>query len=188
MDVLVILAQGFEEIEALTPIDVLRRAGANVIVAGLTDIVTTGSHGIGVNCNCILKDAVEAEGKSHSFDAVVLPGGMPGAKNLHESSLVEKLIKELDSKKALIAAICASPVVVLEPLGLLDFKNATSYPGMETDSIKVNYISAYEKKVVTDSNVITAGGPGCAMDFAFEIVEYLYGKEKKLQLKKSMVY
>ena len=127
-NVLVILADGFEEVEALSPIDVLRRSGAAVTVAALGFAAGTrsvrGAHDVYVGCDALLADVC-----SQDFDAIVLPGGMPGAKNLHESTAVTKVIQDTFARGALVCAICASPAYVLAPAGVLKGKKATCYPG-----------------------------------------------------------
>ncbi|MCR5760619.1 MAG: DJ-1/PfpI family protein [Sphaerochaetaceae bacterium] len=172
MKVLVVLADGFEEVEALAPIDVLRRAGASVTVASLfdrDDKVASGSHGVKVVCETVFSEAVKEE-----FDAVVLPGGLKGAQNLSASSEVSSYLKKMNEKKAFVCAICASPALVLYPLGLLDGKNAVCYPGMEIKGKAANFL---EQRVCRDDNIITGRGAGCAMEFSLEIVKALFGKD-----------
>ncbi len=179
--VVVVLAEGFEEIEALTPIDVLRRAGLEVTVAGVGGTLITGAHQVKVACD-IEVSAIEKE----KFSCIVLPGGMPGAVNLRNSAAVVKLINYINSANGLVCAICASPAVVLAPLGILKDKKAVCYPGMETCAPEVDFIkgiSAYKQ-----DNVITGAGPGCAAAFSFLITEALVGKEIAEKLKQDMVY
>jgi len=172
----ILLATGFEEIEAVTVIDILRRAGIEVIVARLESTEVTGSHGITVYADKKLDDL------KSDFDAVIIPGGLPGAMHLHNSSEVNDFIKIMNSKGVLIAAICAAPSVVLAPLGILDNKNATCYPGDHADFGKS---TRYENKaVVEDGNIITSQGPGTSMEFAFAIVKKLIGSETVKKLKK----
>ena len=166
---IVILAEGFEEIEAVTCIDVLRRANIEVTVAGLTDFKVKGSRGITVFADKTLFDA------GSEFDACVLPGGMPGATNLAASEKLKSLIKEIHQENKIVAAICASPAVVLAPTGILNNKSATCYPGMQEQFHRsTNY---QEKNVVVDGNIITSRGPATALSFALAIVENLAGKE-----------
>ena len=165
----VILAEGFEEVEAIAPVDVLRRAGVRVTLAGVNSLVVKSSRNIGVQTDALLKDIQNLP------DAVILPGGLPGAANLAQSGDVAKLVKEVNSAGKLIAAICAAPAVVLAPLGILDGKKATCYPGCEADfSKKVVYS---KDRVVTDGNIITSQGPGTALEFALAITAHLAGKE-----------
>ncbi|PIU39866.1 MAG: DJ-1 family protein, partial [Candidatus Omnitrophica bacterium CG07_land_8_20_14_0_80_50_8] len=122
---LIVLADGFEEIEAVTPIDVLRRAGIEVIVAGVGKREVTGAHDITVETDLMLE---QYQGIP---DAVVLPGGMPGAANLNQSEALKDLLQKMKRAGKIIAAICASPAVVLAPNGILEGKKATCYPGFE---------------------------------------------------------
>jgi 4-methyl-5(b-hydroxyethyl)-thiazole monophosphate biosynthesis len=177
---LIILAKGFEEIEAITPIDVLRRAGIDVCVAGLHqgDDTVTGSHGITIKTDTTLKN-VKA-----GFDACILPGGA-GAEILAQSDLVRSLITVMFHEKKLIAAICAAPAVVLAPTGILDGKRATCFPGM--DDLFNDSTIFCKDNVVVDGNIITSRGAGTAMDFSFAIVEKLIGKNAAGQLRAKMI-
>ncbi len=177
--VVVVLANGFEEIEAITPIDIFRRAGLEVTVAGVGSTLITGSHGIPVTCDIEVSDANE------KYSCIVLPGGMPGALNLIKSKVVQKLIYEVN-KEGLVCAICASPAVVLAPLGLLEARVAVCYPGMESYAPTTSFANGYV--VVQDDHVITASGPGCASDFSFMILEELLGSEIVKKLKHDMIY
>src|SRR3989338_11700711 len=163
--VLIILAEGFEEIEAVTPIDVLRRAGAEVTSAGLSGKVVSGAHGIKFEADIPLDDYRD------SPDAIILPGGMPGARNLAESKKVADFIKKMNSQKKIIGAICAAPALALSPTGVLDGKKATCYPGFESNFSKSVKFS--QERVVTDGNVITSKGPGSALEFSVKLVEQL---------------
>jgi 4-methyl-5(b-hydroxyethyl)-thiazole monophosphate biosynthesis len=164
---LVILADGFEEIEAVTVIDVLRRAGVEVFVAGLIDNKVKGSRQI-----TVLADGLLAQVNS-DFDGLVLPGGGQGALRLAESDKVNALIKGMFAKNKIIAAICAAPAIVLSPLGILAGKKATCFPGMEE---KFNQdVKFVAKAVVIDGNIITSRAPGTAMEFALAIVEEISG-------------
>lgn len=184
--VVVVLADGFEEIEAVVPIDVMRRAGLDVVVAGLKSSVANGSHGMSFRCDCTLS-SVAAE----DVGAVVLPGGMPGASNLHDSAVVNELVLSVYGRGGYVCAICASPAVVLAPLGILGGRRAVCYPGMEACASD----TAFEKVgagngpcVIRDGNVITGAGPGCAFGFAYEIVSALCGCDAVYGLKESMVW
>ena len=165
----VILAEGFEEIEAIAPIDVLRRAGVRVTIAGATDLRVKSSRKIGVEAEILLKDLWEIP------DAVILPGGLPGATNLAKSAEVTVLIKKMNESGKIVAAICAAPAVVLAPLGILDGKKATCYPGCESDFSNTTVYS--KERVVVDGNIITSQGPGTALEFALVIAERLVGQE-----------
>ncbi|MGC8993484.1 MAG: DJ-1 family glyoxalase III [Candidatus Aenigmatarchaeota archaeon] len=162
MRIIVPLAEGFEEIEAITIIDVLRRGGIKVDVVGLEDEIVAGRNGVKVLC-----DKIISEVKPEDYDGIVLPGGNPGYKNLEESQAVINMIKALNSKGKLVAAICASPTI-LEKIGILEDKKATCYPSMK-DKIK-NYV---DERVVIDKNVITSQGPATALDFALEVLRFL---------------
>ncbi|MBI3252789.1 MAG: DJ-1/PfpI family protein [Candidatus Omnitrophica bacterium] len=160
--VLVALADGFEEIEAVTPIDVLRRAGLDVIVAGVGKKEISGAHGITIRADVMLEDYRDLP------DAVVLPGGMPGADNLKKSKALGALLSKMDQNKKLIGAICAAPARVLAGAGILDGKKATCYPGYENDlGAKTTFVT---DRVVKDGRVITSRGPGTALEFALELV------------------
>ena len=173
----ILLATGFEEIEAITVIDILRRAGIEIVIARIEDTTeVTGSHGITVYADKKIDDL------KSDFDAVIIPGGLPGAMHLHNSSEVNDFIKMMNSKGALIAAICAGPAIVLAPLGILDNKDATCYPGDQVDFGEST--KHKDKAVVVDGNIITSQGPGTSMEFAFAIVEKLAGTETVKKLKK----
>jgi protein deglycase len=159
---LVLLADGFEEIEAVTIIDVLRRAEVEVHVAALGGESATGSHGI-----VVLADGPLARVDASQFDAVVLPGGMPGAKHLSEDARVQQILREAAASGKLVAAICAAPTA-LEAAGVLSGKRATSYPGFKLPSAQYS-----EDRVVEDGNVITSRGVGTALEFALKLVERL---------------
>lgn len=177
--VLVILADGFEEIEAITPIDVLRRAGLEVALAGLSGKTVSGAHGVKFQADLMLDDY-------HSLpDAVVLPGGMPGARNLGESKKVAELIKKMDSQKKIVGAICAAPALALAPTGILDGKKATCYPGFEKNFPAS--VSFSDARVVVDGNVITSRGPGSALEFALELVRRLAGREAAEALSEGLL-
>ena len=178
--VLAILAEGFEEVEAVTPIDVLRRANIEVTVAALNaERQVKGAHGI-----VIVADKILSEVKG-GFDALVLHGGMPGAANLANSPVVNNLIRDYFKKGKLIAAICASPAVVLAPTGILRGKKATCFPGCEKDFGKD--VTFVKESVVIDGNVITSRGLGTAHAFALAIVGKLLGpQEEKILAERTL--
>ncbi len=169
--VYVFLADGFEEIEALCPVDLLRRAGAEVKTVGVTGSEVTGSHGITVKADISLADA-EKELDKDSLELVVLPGGMPGSTNLDASETVHKFIDVATECDAYIAAICAAPMI-LGKKGLLKGKSATCYPGFEEYLIEATY---YDAAVVVDGKYITSNGMGSALDFGLQLVELLKGE------------
>jgi len=170
--VLVCLAQGFEEIEAVTIIDVLRRGGISVTVAGLADGTVEGSHGIAVQPDCTLDAAL-----ARDYDMVVLPGGLPGADNLQADVRVLALLRKMARDGRYTAAICAAPKV-LAAAGILDGRTATSYPGfLQRDSAEGLTLSL--DPVVQDGKVITSRGPGTALDFALTLLAQLAGARQR---------
>lgn len=176
MKIMVPLAEGFEEIEALTVIDVLRRAGINVETVGIMGSVVSGSHGVRV-----MTDKKLLEINADEYDGIVLPGGSPGYLNLGKSSKIIEILRRFDSVGKLIAAICGAPSV-LAKVGILEGKKATIFPGMEKELPHPR-----GEKVVVDGNIITSQAPGTAMDFALTIVEALQGRDKALQLRRQLV-
>ena len=180
--VLVILADGFEEVEALAPIDILRRSGATVTVAGLKPEkgnLVRGAHDVWVRCDVELLDVREDR-----FDAIVLPGGMPGALNLHKSEVVNSIVLDTYKRGDLVCAICASPAFVLAPTGILDGRKCTCYPGCEE---KYSHLGFCGERVVRDGNVITGAGPGTALEFGLLISEALFGKEVSSKIHSDMI-
>jgi 4-methyl-5(b-hydroxyethyl)-thiazole monophosphate biosynthesis len=164
--VLVPLAEGFEELEAVTIIDILRRAGIDVVVASLGVSPVTGAHGIRLAADTPLAALAEQD-----FDMLALPGGMPGADHLKKDPLITDLVRRMHEKGRALAAICAAPMV-LEAAGVLDGRRATSYPGFLAGAGKAVIVG---DAVVVDGGVITSRGPGTALDFALTLVEELAG-------------
>lgn len=178
--VALLLADGFEEIEALTPVDILRRAGIEVKTYSVNgDLCVCGSHNIMVDADDIIEN-VDYE----SVEAVILPGGMPGSDNLENSSDVQDLLSFASENGKLICAICAAPKV-LGKFGYLQGKKATCFPGFEEKLIGAE---ATGERVVTDGNVITSKGMGTAMDFSLAILEYMKGKEVADKMAASTMY
>lgn len=177
--VVVPLADGFEEIEAMSIIDILRRAGIEVVIAGLHDGPITSARGVKVIPDTTI-DTIKAE----DFDMIVLPGGQPGSDNLNADQRVRNLIVEFYSKGKLTGAICAAPYV-LANAGILEGKKATSYPAYKDKITGAMYL---EDNVVEDGNVITSRGPATAACFAFKIVERLKGKETAENIRKAMLF
>ena len=177
--IFVFLAEGFEEIEALTPVDVLRRAGLSVKTVSIMDKqVVVGAHGIPV-----LADMMFADVDSEDAEMILLPGGLPGATNLDAHEGLAKMILDFAKAKKSLAAICAAPLV-FGNRGLLQGKKATCYPGFETYLQGAEYTAALVEK---DENFITGKGPGAAMEFAFAIVEKYCGIDKVNELKQGMM-
>jgi 4-methyl-5(b-hydroxyethyl)-thiazole monophosphate biosynthesis len=167
---LVFLATGFEEIETVTIVDVLRRADIEVTVVGLTNKETAGAHGIKIVPDKSINDIAEEK-----FDAVVVPGGNPGYKNLRKDTRVINIIKEAFNAKKLVAAICAAPAV-LSDAGILKGKVCTIYPGMENELEKGGG-KPKQDTIVIDDNIITSRGPATALAFSIKLVEKLVGKQ-----------
>ena len=176
--VLVPLATGFEEIEAVTVIDILRRGGVSVRVAGVDALAVTGAHAITVQC-----DALLAETDVKTLDGIMLPGGMPGTRNLLKNSFLRELIIQLDREELLLAAICAAPIV-LHAAGVLKGKKATSYPGFNKEMADAVYSV---DPVVADGNIITSRAAGTAVPFALRVLEQLAGRDTAQEVKKAII-
>jgi 4-methyl-5(b-hydroxyethyl)-thiazole monophosphate biosynthesis len=189
---ILLLAEGFEEVEAITPIDYLRRAGITVTVAAIgKDLSVKGARDVTVTANATLHDLVHT-GKASpgSLDAVVVPGGMPGAANIAASKEATTLISEMATAGKLVCAICASPAIVLAPLGLLSGKKFTCYPGMEEkvqSSASAKAAIWTDGHVVIDDNIITSRGAGTAGEFAIAIIKQLLGKKEGDDIAKSVL-
>jgi 4-methyl-5(b-hydroxyethyl)-thiazole monophosphate biosynthesis len=177
--VLVPLAQGCEELEAVTVVDLLRRAGIDVVTAGLDARPVRASRGVTLIADMTLDAALQQE-----FDMIVLPGGLPGADHLSADVRVIDLLKKMAADGRYTAAICAAPRV-LAHAGLLDGKRATSFPGA-LDIDAVPGLDYQEVPVVTDGKVITSRGPGTAMDFALTLIETLVGKHKRNEVEAGL--
>ena len=174
------LASGFEEVEALTAADLLRRAGADAMLVSVTGEKTVaGAHGLRIEADLLFEDADYA-----GCDMIVLPGGMPGTKNLAAHRGLCDIIREFDRRGKLIGAICAAPMILGE-LGLLKGRKATIYPGMEEF---LRGAARSEEKVVTDGNIITSMGPGTAMDFGLALVERICGRSKAENLREDLIF
>lgn len=173
----VVLADGFEEIEAVTPIDLLRRAGVTVVVAGLSQTLVTGARGIAVKCDTLLADVPPG------WDALVLPGGQPGARNLAQSLLLNKCLHETAGRNAWVAAICAAPSVVLGAQGFLAGRRFTGYPGLEA----VADARYSDDPVVVDGPWITSRGVGTAGLFALRLIEVLVGKDRADEVARAVL-
>ncbi|HHZ84062.1 MAG TPA: DJ-1/PfpI family protein [Nitrospirales bacterium] len=181
--VLVPLATGFEEIEAITVIDILRRAGMTVTVAGdaRPDGTIPGRTDIKVAPDCSLDDIAASD--SADFDVVVLPGGLGGTERLQRDERVKRILKHIDANNGITAAICAAPTI-LAAFGLLHGKTVTSHPTVKD---KLGEAMYKDERVVVDGRLITSQGPGTAMEFALALVEHLEGKEKMLEVNEGVL-
>ncbi len=175
------LAEGFEEVEALCPLDLLRRAGVKVMTVGVDTKVVRGSHGIEVIADITTYEAEKLLSKNPA-DMVILPGGLPGTTNLQADSTVNRFIKHAVEREAYLAAICAAPMIFGE-LSLLDGKEAICYPGFEE---KLLGAKISDKSVVTDGKIITAKGMGVALEFGLALVSVLVSKEKADELRAAV--
>lgn len=176
----VLLADGFEEIEALTVVDLLRRAQIYVgTVSIMEDYMVHGAHGINVQAEDLFEEVNFAEA-----DAIVLPGGMPGTTNLKEHEGVKRVVTDFAEKGKTLAAICAAPTV-LGDLGILKGKRITCYPSVETE---IQGAVITKTPVAVDGNIITSRGVGTAIDFALELIAVLVGRERALKVAESIVY
>lgn len=177
----VFFADGFEEIEALTAVDVLRRAGMRVVTVSINSTLeVTGAHDVTVKADTKVSDV-----DLHDAQWLVLPGGMPGAANLANCDAVCSALKAQNDKGGGIAAICASPSVVFGPLGLLEGKKAVCYPGMEAG---MTGAVVGDDQVAVDGNIITGNGPAAATAFALAIAEAAQGKDAANAVAGGMLY
>ncbi|AQQ09196.1 Chaperone protein YajL [Sedimentisphaera cyanobacteriorum] len=173
------IADGSEELEAVTIIDVLRRAGTELTIASVADISVTMSRG-----TKLVADAPIEVCSGNEYDLIVLPGGMPGAEHLRDSRILTEMLKTQAEARRLYAAICASPAIVLASHGLMAGKKGTCYPGLE-HSLADSYLEGED--VVADGNCITSRGPGTAMAFALKLAELLEGKENAEKTAQGML-
>lgn len=171
-------ADGFEEVEAITPVDYLKRAGVTVFTVGVGKNVITGAHGIPVVCDKTTDEIVLSE----NIEGIILPGGMPGTINLENNDTVQSAIDYCIANSKLVSAICAAPSI-LGHKRLLDGKEATCFPGFEKE---LGSAVISDKYAVCDGNIITAKGAGAASEFAFEIITYLCSREKALEVKETV--
>ncbi len=176
--IIVLLADGFEEIEALTPVDMLRRAGAVVKTVGINSKIAIGSHGISVICDA-LPDDIDLS----KVSLAVFPGGMPGSENLHASPFTDNVIDAAEKNGTRLAAICAAPIV-FGRRGLLDGKKATCYPGFEKE-LKGAILT--DASVVTDGRITTAKGMGVSLKFAKELVSLCVSEEMAVKLSNGIM-
>ena len=167
--VLVTLAPGFEEIETITVVDILRRAGARVVLAATEEGPIEGSRGVSV-----LPDTLIDQVDENDFDLVVLPGGQPGTSNLQNNDTVKNIIQNMHQSHKLIAAICAAPTV-LQSAGILVSSAVTSHPSVKEQLININYS---EERVVVDGTIVTSRSPGTALEFSLKLVEILFSRDR----------
>lgn len=178
--VALLLADGFEEIEALTPVDILRRAGIKVVTYSINgDLCVCGTHNIMVDADDIIENI-----NYEDVEAVILPGGMPGADNLENSNEVQDILAYASQNGLLMCAICAAPKV-LGKFGYLKGKKATCFPGFEENLLDA---TATTERVIVDGNIITSKGMGTAMDFSLAILEYLKDKDTADKMAVSTMY
>lgn len=171
------LADGFEEIEATTTIDILRRGGVNITTAGLPGTIVRGARGVKIIADIKMDDI-----NFDKFDGLILVGGDPGWRNLSQSKRIMDAVQKYHGSKKMLAAICAAPCI-LAKAGVLSDKRATVYPGMEREIPRPR-----SEKVIADGHIITSQGPGTAVDFALKIIEMVAGKEKVAKVKRDIVY
>ena len=177
--VYVLLADGFEDVEALIPVDVLRRGGVEVLTVSTNpDVMVESAHGVSI-CADIMFD----EANYSDADLLMLPGGMPGASNLFAHEGVCEAVKAQFATGKKVSAICAAPAVVLAQLGILDGKKATCYPGFEKMLTKAEYTADL---VTVDGNVTTAEGPAAAFPYAYELLTQLVDKQTSDQIAEGM--
>lgn len=177
MKVAILLADGFETIEGLTVVDILRRAEVSCDTFGVEKDTITTSHKIEIKADKILNDEV------YDYDILVLPGGMPGSVNLRDNDKVNEIVKDFYYKGKIVAAICAAPIV-LGKLGITAGKEVTCYPGFEEQLKGCNY---RKELVVVDGNIITGRGPAAAVPFAFEILKHI-NPDKVQVIRKGMLF
>lgn len=175
--VCVLLAEGFEEVEALTVSDIMRRANVHCDLVSIKHKNVTSSHGVSIEADKIFNEDME-------YDLIVLPGGMPGATNLRDDERVINILKKQNKEGRLIGAICAAPIV-LGRAGLTEGKQITSYPGYEDELPNCDYL---ENAVVVDGNIITSRGPATAMAFSYKLLEVLGYSHEVDGISSGMLY
>ena len=176
---LVPIADGSEEIEAVTVIDVLRRAGAQVTAASVNEQQVTASRGVRITADCLIDSCAH-----RTWDLIALPGGMPGAQHLRDSPVLKAMLIQHNRQGHLLAAICAAPAVVLQAHGLLAGRRATCHPNF---SHQLTNPSAIATPVVVDGSLVTSQGPGTALAFALTLVELLFDEAKRREVADPMI-
>ncbi|AHH10803.1 DJ-1/PfpI family protein [Borrelia coriaceae] len=180
MRVAIVLANGFEEIEAIIPMDILRRGGVDLQVVSLNDDkIVASSKGV-----TVLADNKISDCSAEHLDLIILPGGMPGATNLFESKDLDIILRDMNLQGKLIAAICASPAVVLSAKRLLGVNKFTCYPGFENDIIDGEFV---DEDVVISNNFITSKGVGTAFEFAFTLLNIVKGERVLEDVKRQVL-
>ncbi|XP_075997540.1 Parkinson disease protein 7 homolog isoform X1 [Genypterus blacodes] len=180
---LVILATGAEEMETVIPVDIMRRAGIAVTVAGLM-----GKEPVQCSRNVLIcpDESLEEASKQGPYDVVLMPGGMPGAQHLAESPVVKEVLKDQDSRKGLIAAICAAPTALLAH-GIGYGSTVTTHPGMKEKMMTGDHYKYSEARVQKDGHYITSRGPGTSFEFALAVVEEIMGAEVAAKVKAPLI-
>ncbi|MBI5233645.1 MAG: DJ-1/PfpI family protein [Deltaproteobacteria bacterium] len=176
---LVILAPGFEEIEATTPVDLLRRAGARVILAGTIKGPIEGKNHVSIATDATIDNVLDED-----FDLIILPGGAVGTENLNNDTRVKEIVLCHYDNNRLVAAICAAPMV-LSSLEITKGKRITAHPSVHSALKNENLI---DERVVEDGNIITSQGPGTAIEFSLKLVELLFGKEKAKEIARAIIF
>lgn len=191
--VFLFIADGFEEVEAVTPLDYLRRSGADLTLVGVGGKTICSSRGLNIVCDAVLEDLIggDAAARTQAITALaadtalaILPGGLPNSRALGENTALEAFVKAVAEQGGLVAAICAAPALALGRWGLLNSKRFTCYPGMGEDLPTQPVKGA---RTMRDGQFITACGAGAAEEFSFALVEALYGVQKAAELKQAIV-
>lgn len=191
--VIVFLAEGYEEVEALTPIDYLRRAGFNVLILGVTGKAVKSARNISIEADEVLTEdwadtfIKECSVPNTDIAGVVIPGGLKGSKNIAGSVLCEKIVRQVLVSGGFAGAICAAPALVLGSWGLLKGKKFTCYPGMENEVKEGDRTLFSVDRVVRDGQFITSRGAGCAEEFSFEIIRYMGGEDMAQHIREQVV-
>lgn len=191
--VFLFIADGFEEVEAVTPLDYLRRSGADLTLVGVGGKTICSSRGLNIVCDAVFEELISGEAAAHRQDLgamaadtalVILPGGLPNSRTLGENAALEAFVKAVAEQGGLVAAICAAPALALGRWGLLNGKRFTCYPGIGEDLPTQPVKGA---RTMRDGQFITACGAGAAEEFSFALVEALYGVQKAAELKQAIV-
>ena len=191
--VFLFIADGFEEVEAVTPLDYLRRSGADLTLVGVGGKTIRSSRGLTVACDAVFEELIGGDAAAHAHTIaalaadtamVILPGGLPNSRALGENTELETFVKAVVERGGFAAAICAAPALALGKWGLLNEKRFTCYPGMGED---LGTLPVKDSRTVHDGQFITACGAGAAEEFSFALVEALYGEQKAVELKQAIV-